>query len=360
MIGENLLLSEFTKNLVRWYDQHGRSLPWVGEKDPYKIWLSEVILQQTRVQQGLDYYYRFITHYPTVLSLAAADEDHVLKLWEGLGYYSRGRNLLKTAKIIVGKYDGRFPEDYSDIIKLPGIGPYTAAAILSFAFEKPYPVIDGNVYRVISRITGDFFPIDHSNSRLHYLEKVTKALGSNKASLFNQAIMDFGAVQCVPKSPQCPDCPMTQICVANKESLVEKLPVKSKTIQKKYRFLNFIWMEDHVGGYWIERRNQGDIWEGLYQPFYLEFDYKIEDYSLIEKGLMKKYELSADRIQLRRVLRHNLTHQILDIQIFTGGFKNNFVPSNPEIIYCEREKLSNYAFPKPLMDNIRKNFYLYF
>ncbi len=356
---ENLILLDFTKNLMTWYDQNGRkSLPWVGIKDPYKIWISEVILQQTRVLQGIQYYNRFINSYPDVSSLAIADEGHVLKLWEGLGYYSRGRNLLKTAIIVKEKYDGLFPHNYDEIIKLPGIGPYTAAAILSFAYEKPYPVLDGNVYRVISRITGDFFPIDHSRSRIYYLKKVSMALGKYKASKFNQAIMDFGAIQCTPKLPTCEDCIMSNICIARNESVVEKLPVKSKSLIKKHRYLNFIWLVDENLGSWIERRIQGDIWEGLYQPFFVETEEAIQNLSIVEEALAVKYGIGIDNITSQLVLKHTLTHQVLNIQIFLSSIGRNTKkhPANRSMIYCGRENITKYAFPKPLMDFVKKNF----
>lgn len=356
MGSENFILTTFAKNLMSWYEQHGRlSLPWVGIKDPYKIWISEVILQQTRVQQGIHYYNRFVERYPDVLSLANAAEEDVLKLWEGLGYYSRGRNLLKTAIIVKDQYKGVFPDTYEEIIKLPGIGPYTAAAILSFAFEKTYPVLDGNVFRVISRITGDFFPIDHSSSRQHYLNKVILALDNLKASTFNQAIMDFGATQCTPKLAVCDDCIMSTICIAQRDTLVNKLPIKSKSLVKKERYLNFIWLFDQYGGSWVEKRVAGDIWAGLFQPFEVETVQAVSEHSKLEEALYIKYGIRIEPIIVHKEMKHILTHQILYINIFSCKVIKENTKINGSMVYCDKENISKYAFPKPLMDFIKKN-----
>lgn len=251
-----------SKVLEMWYKDHGRELPWRLTKDPYAVWISEIILQQTRVVQGLDYYKRFISRFPTVQDLAQAPLDEVLLLWQGLGYYSRARNLHAASQQIVEQ--GSFPSTYLGIRSLKGIGDYTAAAISSLSFNLPYAVVDGNVYRVLSRLFGLDIPIDSTVGKKQFAELAQELLDKQNPGLYNQAIMDFGALQCVPKSPICTDCPLQDKCVAFAENRVEELPVKSHKTKVTNRYFHYYFI--HVGSeVLLHQRQAGDIWQGLYE-----------------------------------------------------------------------------------------------
>jgi A/G-specific adenine glycosylase len=227
----------FSKTIIRWYNKNKRDLPWRHTKDPYKIWLSEIILQQTRVQQGLPYYETFVKKFPTVHHLAKANEDVVMKTWQGLGYYSRARNLHYSAKFISKNLKGKFPNNFEEIKKLKGIGDYTAGAIASFAFNKPYPVVDGNVFRVLSRYFGIKTPIDSAKGKNEFVEKATLLLDKKNPGTFNQAIMEFGAMKCVPQNPDCGKCPLKNGCEALANDTVSALPFKSKKNKIRTRYL---------------------------------------------------------------------------------------------------------------------------
>ena len=229
----------FTETLLAWYDEHKRTLPWRDEHDPYKIWVSEIILQQTRVQQGWDYYLRFIEAFPTPQALAEASEEQVLLLWQGLGYYSRARHIHAAAKQIMHDHNGIFPNQYEDIRKLKGIGDYTAAAIASIAFGLPYPALDGNVLRIMSRIFGITDDIALPATRKAITDLCLQHIDRQQPGIFNQACMDFGAIQCVPQNPPCETCPFQDECYAHRHQLVNILPVKSKAKAKRDRFLHF-------------------------------------------------------------------------------------------------------------------------
>jgi len=226
--------------LIDWYLKNRRDLPWRKTKDPYIIWLSEVILQQTRVKQGLPYFLSFVSTFPDVKSLATAKEKKVMKLWEGLGYYTRVRNMIETAKMIVSEYKGTFPDSYHELIKLPGIGPYSAAAIASFAFDKKHAVVDGNVFRVLSRYFGKSIPIDTTKGKEEFGVLANQLIDPHRPGLFNQAIMEFGAIQCTPKLPSCTTCILEPDCVGYKENLVTTLPIKSKQIIHRKSFSNYL------------------------------------------------------------------------------------------------------------------------
>ena len=254
----------FTTHLLQWASQHERHLPWKESKNPYYIWLSEIILQQTRVEQGLPYYLKFVEHYPTVFDLANATEDEVLKDWEGLGYYSRARNLHAAAKYIATELDGHFPDTYDSILKLKGVGPYTAAAIASFAFQLPYAVVDGNVYRVLSRFFGMDTPIDSTIGKKQFANLAQQLLDPTKPDVYNQAIMDFGATWCTPKQAKCNKCPLSEQCAAFQTNRVEKYPIKQKKLKKRTRYFHYL-IFNYSGQTWIEKRAGKDIWQGLYQ-----------------------------------------------------------------------------------------------
>ena len=254
---------KFSGRIIQWYLLNKRDLPWRETKDPYAIWLSEVILQQTRVDQGLSYYHRFLMAFPKVNDLADAEEFEVMKLWQGLGYYSRARNLHSTAKSIVEKHGGVFPNRYEDIIALKGIGPYTAAAIASFAFGLPFATVDGNVYRILSRIFGLEIPIDSTIGKKQFAQLGNELLDKTQPGLFNQAMMELGALICSPKNPQCDICPFRKDCKAKALGLIDVLPVKEKKVKVKERVFHYLVMSDEKLVI-MKRRGAGDIWQGLF------------------------------------------------------------------------------------------------
>ena len=346
----------FRKNLLEWHAENPREMPWAGIKDPYKIWISEIILQQTRVAQGWDYYLKFIDRFPDIFSLASANEDEVLKYWEGLGYYSRARNLLKAAKKVQEEFNGVFPNTYEEIISLSGIGPYTAAAISSFAFGLRYPVLDGNVLRVISRYTsndGDILSQSTKKVIMEYLQEIMKKV--KDPAEFNQAIMNFGAMQCVPSSPDCGICPMQKSCLARKEGIVDMLPVKIKKIKKKKRYLNFYDLQDGEGNRLIVRREKKDIWQGLYEFLMVESDTVITP---TLKQISKTFDESQIRLKGKIMLhmvheyKHQLTHQTIYAKVFSLKCIE-IKESGPEMIITN--SLSGYAFPKLLDLYLQEN-----
>lgn len=290
----------FAKKIIDWYHQQKRNLPWRETKDPYKVWLSEIILQQTRVAQGLPYYNRFVENFPTIKSLAAATEQDVLRLWQGLGYYSRARNLHKCAKEVVAK-GGVFPNNFMDLKKLPGIGNYTAAAIASFCFDEAVPVVDGNVYRVLSRVFDIDVPIQTPKAQQTFFEKARQQMPPELAATFNQAMMEFGALQCVPKNPDCENCVLKRLCVAKASDKVELLPVKEKKIKVKQRYFYYL-VHQEEGKMQLKQRQERDIWQGLY-----DFDLIESKEEMKEEVLLKKYKARG----VSKIYKHVLTHQII-------------------------------------------------
>ena len=255
---------EFAVELMKWYHGNKRDLPWRKTSDPYSIWISEIILQQTKVDQGMPYYFKFIDNFPNVFELAFASEQKVLKLWQGLGYYSRARNLHFTAKYIVEVLNGKFPKTYDEIIKLKGVGKYTAAAISSFAFNEKKAVVDGNVYRLLSRYFGILEPIDTSAGQKVFNHLADSVLPFKNVNIYNQAIMEFGSLQCKPKNPSCSSCPLNFKCYSQKNNTAKNLPVKSKKIKIRERFFNYLVITD--GKYiCLEKRISKDIWQNMYQ-----------------------------------------------------------------------------------------------
>ena len=279
----------FTVAILEWFRENGRVLPWRETRDPYAIWLSEIILQQTRIEQGKPYWERFMKRWPTVEALAQASEDEVLREWQGLGYYSRARNLHEAAKQIVEM--GGFPKTVEGIKRLKGVGDYTAAAIGSIAFNLPAAVVDGNVYRVLARHYGIETPINTTEGKKEFTALANSLLPANEASAFNQAMMDFGAIQCTPVNPQCTVCPLQETCVALHDGKTALLPVKRKTLKVQERHLVYIYVR-HQGMTAIHRRAAGDIWQGLYEPWLTE-------------------TVPSGAILLRQGVKHVLTHRIL-------------------------------------------------
>jgi A/G-specific adenine glycosylase len=340
----------FAETLLSWHEEIDRNLPWKKSNDPYKIWISEIILQQTRVEQGLPYFERIIEKYPTVQDLAAASEDDFLSVWEGLGYYSRARNMLETARKVSDELSGVFPGDYAGLLSLKGIGPYTAAAIASFAFKLPHAVADGNVFRVLSRYFGIFDSPDTSVGKKVFAELATSLIPERQSPQYNQAIMDFGALVCKPFSPLCGQCPLNQHCYAIKHDTVETLPVKVRKPPKRARYFTFLICRE--GSLVLCRKRTGsDIWKGLYElP-----SYESETYPPDIDTVMSKYfsELSIKPAMKPEFL--GSSKQILSHQIIHGAFfEVRFEKLNKIKGYqfFNLRELSNLPFPKILRNFI--------
>ncbi|PTX22841.1 A/G-specific DNA-adenine glycosylase [Pontibacter mucosus] len=341
----------FAPTLINWYSRHKRSLPWRGTKNPYFIWLSEVILQQTRVAQGLPYYERFVAAYPTVHDLAAAPQDEVLRLWQGLGYYSRARNMHHTAQLVVEKYGGRFPDNYEELLKLKGVGNYTAAAIAAFAFQERVAVLDGNVFRVLARVFGITDDIAAPASRKVFQKLADELVPAHEPDTYNQAIMEFGAIQCTPLMPDCMFCPLQQNCFAFNHGMVQELPVKSKAKAARPRFFHYIVFELN-GTFYLRNRLEGDIWQGLYD-FYL---YESESKDLPVEQLL--HELQEAGIPVQEALlqppakdyKHILSHQKITARFYRIKLKD---PLKDEVLQETRLAAYNVgeidALPKPVL-----------
>lgn len=375
---------EFANTIISWFRENGRALPWRETRDPYAIWLSEIILQQTRIAQGWEYWERFMAQYPTVEDLAAAHEDEVLKLWQGLGYYSRARNLHTAAKQIVAL--GHFPDTLEGIKQLKGVGDYTAAAIGSFAFDIPAAVVDGNVYRVLARYFGIDTPINSTQGKKEFAALAQSLLPSSKASVslssfspasdfqsslslvaaYNQAMMDFGAIQCTPQSPKCLLCPLAETCEAMRTNRVAELPVKQKTMKVKTRHLSYIYIRCK-GETAIHRRGEGDIWQGLWEPFNAsdiaeacaspssaqaslsstKFSTSLTKLSSFKKELAADLHLSnVDALQLlAQDVKHVLTHRILLADFYL--LETDAHPQLPDdYIWIKEEEIEDYGIPR--------------
>ena len=338
-------MSKFAENLYVWHSTVERQMPWKENKDPYKIWLSEIILQQTRVEQGTPYFLKFIEKWPELTDLANATEAEVLTLWQGLGYYSRGRNLLNTAKEIVEKHDGVFPKNRSDLLKLKGIGEYTSAAILSFAFDLPYPVIDGNVKRVISRYFGILTPIDTIEGNKIIENHLNLVFDNKNPSSFNQAIMDFGALQCTPQ-PKCNTCPLVSECQAKANEISDMIPVKSKKLVKKIRFFNFVFIHSD-SNFIIHQRVEKDIWQGLFQ-------FPLVESEKFSKSDLKKF-LANQFGDIKPVIldkmikgQHILTHQLIKYQIHFVRSDHLINKIDEPYFFTNLNAKDDYAFPQLL------------
>lgn len=342
------MVSRFTQILEKWYLANKRDLPWRKTKDPYKIWISEIILQQTRIAQGLDYWKRFIDRFPNVQSLATASEDEVLKMWEGLGYYSRARNLHEAAKAIVRQ--GDFPKTYEGVRALKGIGDYTAAAICSFAYNLPFPALDGNAFRVLTRVFSVQEPIDKANGR-NYIRLLAEQLqDKDMPGLFNQAMMDFGALQCVPQNPGCNVCPFADMCGAHAEKKENEYPVKSQKIKVTERRLIYVFVE------WrnrllLHKREGKDIWRGLYEPLLLDKEFHLpEGLATLED---KRTKLLATGV------KHVLTHRIILADFYELKLPDNLEEKNikmPEnYFFAKPEEIKELALPV-LIERIRRKY----
>jgi len=337
----------FSEKVVEWYTSNSRKLPWRTTKDPYKIWLSEIILQQTRVIQGLPYYNRFIEKFPTVSALAAASEQEVLRLWQGLGYYTRARNLHKCAKTVVTDFNGSFPDTFEGLKKLPGIGDYTAAAIASIAFGEPVAVVDGNVFRVLARIFGIETEINSPEGKKQFTKLANELMGHHHPDLHNQAVMEFGALFCTPKNPQCEQCTFKNSCFANQNNLQAALPVKIKAKAARKRYLYYIVVKKGQS-LMMKKREQKDIWHGLYDFMVIEKTKSVKTAILLEE----LYPGSNNAIALKEVevsdeYRHVLSHQIILARFIIVPHKKEMTLSDNSLKFFTPQKISE--LPKPVL-----------
>lgn len=335
---------DFAGILIRWYTENKRQLPWRETKDPYRIWISEVILQQTRVVQGLAYFNRFMERFPDVKALAEAEEDEVMKYWQGLGYYSRARNLHAAAREIMTRFGGVFPSDYTDVLSLKGIGEYTAAAICSFAGQQPYAVVDGNVYRVLARVFGIDVPIDSSAGKKEFTALAQELLDRRRPDLYNQAIMDFGAVQCTPKTPVCLYCPLSGGCVALASGRVEKLPVKAGKVVVKPRYFNYLHIHSR-GIHLLNRRESKDIWQNLYEYPLIETSQAMDFAELEQTGEYRRLMEGVGEIQVLRMLdmpKHVLSHRVIYARFYELEV-SNFTTCMQKFIQVADGEIERYA-----------------
>lgn len=338
----------FNRILRKWYLKNHRNLPWRNTTEPYKIWLSEIILQQTRVLQGLPYYEKFVTYFPTVEELAMANEQEVLRLWQGLGYYSRARNLHYTAKIIFQEYDSVFPATFESLLRLKGLGDYTAAAIASFAFNVPVPAIDGNVYRVMSRIFGLKHDILSVKGKKEFFHIGLKLISQKDPATYNQAMIEFGALQCVPISPKCMACPFNDRCYAYQNGEVERLPVKIKKLKIKHRHLNYLVLNYEGQLVLRERRGEG-IWEGLYDFPLIETEDIVHDFEDFPTSkLLQELQVNGIIEESSKSYVHLLTHQKLNVKFWPVQLKT--VPvllKQTGMVFYEKQDIEN--LPKPIL-----------
>lgn len=341
----------FKNYLHSWYLINHRDLPWRNTKNPYKIWLSEVILQQTRVDQGMDYYNKFTSKYPSILALAKASEDEVLKDWEGLGYYSRARNLLFTAKHIAQNLKGEFPRHYSEIIKLKGIGPYAAAAISSFAFEEEKAVVDGNVYRTLSRVFGISTPIDTTAGKKEFQALADDLIKNQKPSVHNQAMMEFGALQCTPKSPDCQSCPLPSICFAYKHDLIGDLPVKSKKVKQSKRHFSYLIISDGKK-LLLNKRPEKGIWANLFEFPLIESSSELEQEKVQQTELWNSLVIaSKGTVKFKSdSYRHILSHQIITADFYEVKVDKMPTLSTTKNLIINKSELNQFALPKLLLN----------
>jgi len=343
---------QFSNRLIQWYLQNKRDLPWRTTQNPYEIWLSEIILQQTRVAQGLPYFEAFINAFPTVYDLANASEEQVLKLWQGLGYYSRARNLHQTAQLIVSSYKGVFPTTYDGLLQLKGVGPYTAAAIASFSFGEVVPVVDGNVFRVLSRYFGVETDISSHAAKKEFTQLAQELIDVNQPALFNQAMMEFGSLQCVPANPNCDQCVFNDSCVALQKKKVQLLPIKLKKTKVTTRFLNYLIVKDERDFLLVQKRAAKGIWHNLYEFPLVETNQEVQvDYFDSGNFLHSFFQNPIETIIPfdTKSITHKLSHQNLQIRFWKltvlGVLEKGIQP----------EDLKKLPFPIVLFNFIEKN-----
>jgi A/G-specific adenine glycosylase len=339
------ITSYFTKNLLLWHkNDNTRTMPWKEERNPYRIWLSEIILQQTRVAQGLEYYNKFIIKYPTVKKLAEAEENSVFKLWEGLGYYSRCKNLIASARFIAFELGGKFPDKYEDILNLKGIGPYTAAAIASFAYDLPHAVVDGNVLRVLARFFGIDKPTDGAEGKKYFSDLAQSLLDTTSPALYNQSIMDFGATICKPKLPLCSTCIIKKKCIAFNNNQVHNLPVKGKKLEKRKRYFYYI-IASFDNKFYVRKRYEKDIWQNLWEFILVEQPQKVElEYFLHSSAYLGVVEKKSILKKQSIFYKQQLTHQTIEGVFLHVELKSAL--KNDLYIAVSKNQLQKMAFPR--------------
>lgn len=343
----------FSQKLIEWYTEFGRELPWRQTDNPYIIWLSEIILQQTRVEQGTPYFYAFSEQYPNVTKFADADEEEVLRLWQGLGYYSRARNMHKAAKKVLEDFNGNFPTDYLKLLTLPGVGEYTAAAISSFSSNEKRAVLDGNVFRVLSRYFGIEEPINSTKGKKIFQELANELISERQPGLYNQAIMDYGAMICKPKAALCEVCVFSQECVARKNDLVDSLPVKNKGKKSRNRYFHYFVIEDE-GQILVSKRGAGDVWENLYEFPMLETNTEIALEELMKLDEFAQYFEGALIEPLGGMTKHILSHQNIYAQFYRLSGANIPKRKKDNWNYCMSENLDKLAKHKLIFSFINK------
>ena len=347
----------FTASLTRWHaTENNRVLPWKNEKDPYKIWLSEIILQQTRALQGLPYYLSFIEAFPTIRDMAMTNDELAFRLWQGLGYYNRCKNMLATARYIVKELDGQFPSNYLDLLQLKGIGPYTAAAIASFAYGLPHAVVDGNVYRILARYFGIEAPFDTTEGKRIFATLAQELLDIKNSAAYNQAIMDLGATVCSPKKPLCGECPLQKKCIAYHHNLIDILPVRSKKQSVKTRYFNYLLLKwnDML---WVHKRTGNDIWANLYEPYLIESTERLTLNGIIEHDHFKKLNTIYSNIKYDGSSSQRLTHQIINTTFFSINVPKKIKINIEGGMWLNINELKNTAFPQTLVSFLKNNLY---
>jgi len=344
---------KFSNSLIQWYLQNKRDLPWRNTRNPYHIWLSEIMLQQTRVAQGMPYFFAFTEAFPTVFDLADASEEQVLKLWQGLGYYSRARNLHKTAQYIAYDLDGIFPQDYNSLLQLKGVGDYTAAAIASFSYDEAVPVVDGNVFRVLARYFDIETDISTPSAKKEFQKIAFELMPKDNPALFNQAIMEFGALQCVPKNPDCGICVMNDSCLALQKNKVGQLPVKLKKTKVTNRFFNYLIIEDQIGNTKIQKRGDKGIWHNLYEFPLIETENEesFDEFAARIIVFFPDYIIESVREFNSKSQIHKLSHQHLHIK-YWKVVVNRILPDA-----IDYETLKTFPFPIVLYNFIEKEFF---
>jgi len=346
--------SSFTHIVLDWYEKNKRELPWRETLDPYAIWLSEIILQQTRIDQGRAYYLKFINRFPFIHDFAAASEDEILKMWQGLGYYSRARNMHHTAKMIVEKHGGAFPADYAGLLRLKGVGEYTAAAIASIAFGLPHATVDGNVYRLLSRVFEIHTPTDTGKGKKEFTHLANKLIDPSQPGNFNQAVMEFGAIQCKPKNPDCESCPLNQHCAARKNGTIDLLPIKKGKTKIRKRYFNYLVIE-HEQYTYLNKRTENDIWKNLYEFPMAETNEKSE-----LAVILKNYEMlfsPETEIQIKKEShwqKQVLTHQHIFYRFIYLKIDGKMKIPSP-LIRVNKKDIFNFAVPKPIEKELEQH-----
>ncbi len=348
---------DFKSILAKWYGVYKRDLPWRYTSDPYRIWVSEIILQQTRVAQGMGYYERFTSTFPTVFDLANAHEDQVLKVWQGLGYYTRARNMHSAAKRIVSGFGGVMPTTFEDLLKVKGIGSYSAGAIASFAFKLPVPAIDGNVYRIMARIFGVFSLPTSSSGKKEFFQLVLDLMDKESPDSFNQALLDFGALQCVPRNPKCTECPFMEYCYAYRNNMVDSLPAKGKKLIPRDRFFTYLLIRFENMTF-IAKRKANDIWHSLYEFPLIETKQLVEPAEIVKlkdwEGLVGKSKHTISYIS--PLVKHQLSHQtiytrflVIEVYGVTSHLKMEYImiPTNEIDSYSTPRLIDNFLAAEP-------------